>query len=305
MRLHHLNCISSCPLGGSLMDGRSHSLRGRLTCHCVLVEGKDELLLVDTGYGLKDVANPRGRLSRFFLTMLRPELREEMTAIRQIRRLGFDPRDVRHIVLTHLDFDHAGGLDDFPHARVHMLSLERASAERQKTLLDRMRYRPAQWSTRSMWETYPIEGNMAWFGFDAVRELRGVREDIALVPLIGHTFGHAGVAIRRGRDWLLLAGDAYFYHGEMDVDRPRCTLGLRFYQWMMEKNRRLRLQNQRRLRELRRHHGDEVHIVCSHDVVELERLTGRPHDAPVDLLSSEGIPSLAGMYAPGRFPGMA
>jgi glyoxylase-like metal-dependent hydrolase (beta-lactamase superfamily II) len=36
----------------------------------------------------------------------------------QVQRLGFDPRDVRHIVLTHLDFDHAGGLDDFPHATV-------------------------------------------------------------------------------------------------------------------------------------------------------------------------------------------
>jgi glyoxylase-like metal-dependent hydrolase (beta-lactamase superfamily II) len=263
------------------MDGRSHSLRGRLTCHCILVEGSNELVLVDTGYGLNDVANPRGRLSRFFLTLLRPELRAEMTAVRQIRRLGFDPKDVRHIVLTHLDFDHAGGLDDFPEARIHMLGRERDSAALQKTVLDRMRYRPAQWSTRAMWETYPVEGDLAWFGFNAVRELRGIREDIALVPLIGHTLGHAGVAIRRGPDWLLVAGDAYFYHAEMDPDRPRCTIGLRFYQWLMEKNRGMRLENQRRLRELRRRHGDKVQIVCSHDVQEFERIAGRPHDAPV------------------------
>jgi glyoxylase-like metal-dependent hydrolase (beta-lactamase superfamily II) len=31
-----------------------------------------------------------------------------MTAIRQLEQLGFDPRDVEHIVLSHLDFDHAG-----------------------------------------------------------------------------------------------------------------------------------------------------------------------------------------------------
>ncbi|MFD0510570.1 MBL fold metallo-hydrolase [Streptomyces aureus] len=31
--------------------------------------------------------------------------------------LGYAVDDVRHIVLTHLDLDHAGGLPDFPRAR--------------------------------------------------------------------------------------------------------------------------------------------------------------------------------------------
>lgn len=42
-------------------------------------------------------------------------------------------RDVRHIVLTHLDFDHAGGLDDFPEATVHMLQIERDVAVAQRS----------------------------------------------------------------------------------------------------------------------------------------------------------------------------
>lgn len=29
MRLHHLNCISTCPLGGRLMDGRSRGIAER------------------------------------------------------------------------------------------------------------------------------------------------------------------------------------------------------------------------------------------------------------------------------------
>src|SRR3954464_4801782 len=130
MRVYHLNCISTCPLGGKLMDGRTESIvrRGELACHCLLVETASSLVLVDTGLGLRDVANPRSRLSAFFLALVSPDFREEMTAIRQIERLGFDPRDVRHIVLTPLDFDHAGGLDDFPHAIVHMLGIERAHA---------------------------------------------------------------------------------------------------------------------------------------------------------------------------------
>ena len=50
MRVHHLNCISTCPLGGKLMDGRARgSLRGMLACHCLLVETSRELVLIDTG----------------------------------------------------------------------------------------------------------------------------------------------------------------------------------------------------------------------------------------------------------------
>jgi glyoxylase-like metal-dependent hydrolase (beta-lactamase superfamily II) len=128
MKIHHLNCVSACPLGGLLMDGKSMKLRGRLASHCLLIETANELVLVDTGYGLRDVAAPRTRLNPLFLALLKPELREEMTAVRQVQALGFDPRDVRHIVLSHLDFDHAGGLDDFPGSSVHLLESEVLSA---------------------------------------------------------------------------------------------------------------------------------------------------------------------------------
>lgn len=84
MRVHHLNCISTCPLGGALMDGFSHGPRGKLSCHCLLVEIRNTLVLIDTGFGLRDVANPRARLSKFFLALLAPAFREEFTAVRQI-----------------------------------------------------------------------------------------------------------------------------------------------------------------------------------------------------------------------------
>jgi len=300
MRVHHLNCISTCPVGGKLVDGRTGSIirRGHLTCHCLLVETGAGLVLVDTGLGLRDVEDPRSRLSRMLLMMLKPDFREEMTAIRQVQRLGFRPEDVRHIVLTHLDFDHAGGLDDFPWASVHLLTRERDSALAQRTMLDRMRYRPQQWSTRPRWLAYePFEGD-TWFGFDRVRSLDGVKDDIVMIPLVGHTHGHAGVAVRRGDDWLLLAGDAYFYHAEMDPHRPHCTPGLRFYQWLMEKDRGSRLRNQARLRQLRRHHSDVIQMCCAHDPVEFERLTGRSAEVPVAALAQRPfIPHLVGRSA--------
>jgi glyoxylase-like metal-dependent hydrolase (beta-lactamase superfamily II) len=281
VRIHHLNCVSSCPLGGRLMDGRTDGLltRGTLCCHCLLVETPRELVLVDTGLGLRDVRDPRARLSGFFLRLLSPDFREEMTAFRQIERMGFDPRDVRHIALTHLDFDHAGGIDDFPWARVHMLRAERDDAVRQRSWLDRQRYRPRQWSYPGQWTLHECSPGARWLGFEQVCGGAGLPADILLVPLLGHTLGHAGIAVRGDGGWLLQAGDAYFHHREMDAAQPWCTPGLRAYQWMMEKDRAARLANQQRLRTLRAAHP-ELEICCGHDPHEFERLSGRAMAEP-------------------------
>jgi len=120
------------------------------------------------------------------------------------------------------------------------------------------------------WRCYGAQGE-PWFGFDAVRDLAGLPPEILLVPLPGHTWGHAGVAIDRGDRWLLHAGDAYFYRGEMRQAQRRCTPGLRAYQTMMEVSREQRLLNQARLRALSIEEARRVSVLCAHDAVELER----------------------------------
>lgn len=271
MRIHHLNCATMCPYGGHLM-GRPRSGLGpaRLTCHCLLLETERGLVLVDTGLGIADVTAPVPRLSRLVVALARPRLDPAETALRQIERLGLSPRDVRHIVLTHLDFDHAGGIGDFPGAIVHVLADEVAAARDRRTPLERGRYRPQQWGPDSVWRTYAAGADEPWFGFPCVRELDGLPPEIVLVPLPGHTRGHCGVAIRRRGGWLLHAGDAYFFRGEVDPGDPHCPAGLRAYQALMEVDRTARLDNQRRLRALVRAHGDEVAVMCSHDAAEFD-----------------------------------
>jgi glyoxylase-like metal-dependent hydrolase (beta-lactamase superfamily II) len=277
MRIHHLNCGTDCPLGGALFDGRSASAFGKLVCHCLLIETDAHgLVLVDTGFGLRDVAHPHAspepRITRPWRLMLNIQLREEETAIRQIEALGFSAGDVRHIVVTHLDFDHAGGLEDFPNATVHVMQREYDDATGPHAgTVARNRWRYSQLDEVQQWRGYAATGE-PWFGFDAVRDLAGLPPEILLVPLPGHTWGHAGVAVRRddGR-WLLHAGDAYFYRGEMRQARRRCTPGLRGYQRLMEVDAVSRLGNQERLRRLSIEHHDTVSIACAHDPVELER----------------------------------
>jgi glyoxylase-like metal-dependent hydrolase (beta-lactamase superfamily II) len=279
MRVHHLNCGTDCPFGGAVFDGRSKGLLGHLVCHCLLCETNEGLVLVDTGYGLKDVQRPyaSGRIPKPFAAMLNIRLREEETAIRQIQALGYSPADVRHIVLTHLDFDHAGGLEDFPNAAIHLMNAELSSfREDRRGFVMTQRYRPMQVDEVRDWRTYEAQGE-GWFGFSAVRQLQGLPPEILLIPLRGHTEGHAGVAIDTGSGWLLHAGDAYFYRDEVRRPDRRCTPGLRAYQTMMEVDRAARLRNQQRLRELSLDSAAGVTMICAHDVVEYEACaSGRP-----------------------------
>jgi glyoxylase-like metal-dependent hydrolase (beta-lactamase superfamily II) len=99
-----------------------------------------------------------------------------------------------------------------------------------------------------------------------------------MVPLIGHTLGHTGIAIKRDGDWLLHCGDAYFHHNEIATP-PSCPPGLRFFQNLNNADRRQRRANQERLRELALRHGDEVQLVCSHDPDELDLAQARSADA--------------------------
>jgi glyoxylase-like metal-dependent hydrolase (beta-lactamase superfamily II) len=269
MRIHHLNCGTDCPLGGALFDGKSRGPLGEVVGHCLLIETDAHgLVLVDTGYGLKDVDHPhRGadrRIPLAWRAMLNIRLRERETAIRQVEALGFSA--------THLDFDHAGGLEDFPHATVHVMQREYDDATGPRAgVVAQARWRPSQLDEVERWQRYGATGER-WFGFDAVRDLAGLPPEILMVPLPGHTWGHAGVAVRRddGR-WLLHAGDAYFYRGEMREARRHCTPGLRAYQRLMETSRYDRLANQERLRKLSVERRDEVTVTCTHDPVELER----------------------------------
>jgi glyoxylase-like metal-dependent hydrolase (beta-lactamase superfamily II) len=199
--------------------------------------------------------------------LVRPQCNAHETAVRQVEALGFDPGDVRHIVVTHLDLDHAGGLGDFPGAQVHVFAPELA-ASKAPPLRERSRYIKAQVEHGPHWVEYEVEGD-AWFGFDSVRLLPDIDGEIALVPLVGHSTGHAGIAVSGPDGWLLHCGDAYFHHGEVATP-PSCPVGLRVFQNLVGHDAKARRNNQERLRELARAHRDEVRLICSHDPHDLD-----------------------------------
>ncbi len=77
-----------------------HRIRMSLTCP--LIQTGSEVILVDTGIG--------NRLSERERQIYDPEPADRLT--NGLRALGLTPNDVTHVVLSHLHFDHVGGVLD-------------------------------------------------------------------------------------------------------------------------------------------------------------------------------------------------
>ena len=269
MRVHHLNAATMCPLGAKLIRGTGGLFeRARMVCHVLLIETNDGLVLVDTGLGTGDIADPK-RLGGAFVKVLGAALDPAETAVAQVQALGFAADDVRHIVLTHMDLDHAGGLGDFPKAKVHLHAREHEAAMARKSIQAKNRYIPGQWAHGPDWQLYEAIGEQ-WFGFDGVRALAHTDAEVLLVPLHGHTAGHCGVAVKAPEGWLLHAGDAYFSATSV-IDDGYTPPGLRFFQRLTDTISATRKRNQERLRQLNRAKGKEITIFCAHDTTEYDR----------------------------------
>ena len=96
--------------------------------------------------------------------------------------------------------------------------------------------------------------------------------------MVGHSRGHSVVAIREddadGERWILHCGDTYFHRGAME--RPPTTPpGFRAFENLVNLDRKQRLANQERLRELFARTGERLQPFCSHDPVEFERCGGQ------------------------------
>lgn len=273
VRIHHLNCGTMCPACQKLINGYgSWKKPARLVCHCLLVETTLGLILVDCGFGSRDIHNPRGRLGDTFLRLARPTLDKTETALYQIQALGYDLKEVRHLMPTHLDLDHAGGLSDFPDAKVHVLEPEFLQIV-QPEMRDLLRFRSVQFEHQPQWVVHSQHQDRAqklWFGFEAIVPIAELADDLLLIPLIGHTKGHMGVAVRQDKKWLLHCGDAYFHHSQISA-QPRMPAGLRFFEKLVQTYAQPRRENLARLRQLALQHADEVSLFCAHDPQELSR----------------------------------
>ena len=128
---------------------------------------------------------------------------ERRTAVDALAELGVDPRDIAHVVLTHLHFDHAAGLTRagsagtesvFANARIHVQRQEWNDALENKRTMTKTYFRSHLDPVTTQVELH--DGTCS--------PLAG----FTLIPTPGHTWGHQSVLIDAPDRPVLYAGDA-------------------------------------------------------------------------------------------------
>lgn len=262
MQVHHLNGARMNP---PFLSG--------LVAHVLLVEHARGLVLVDTGFGRADHADPsRLGAARF---MLKAERTDSATVAGALEALGHSTDDVTDIVLTHLDLDHAGGLADFPGATVHTTAPEYAAALPKPSVRDSARYRTAQFSHGVQWKVHEGPGDLWRDDLTGIEVLPG----ITMVPMPGHTRGHTAVAVESDRGLLVHAGDAVFDASVYTATSPsgenlKPIKLLRTFEQVMAVDRRRIAGNHAALRKL--NDRPDVTVFPAHDARIFDALQSRP-----------------------------
>jgi N-acyl homoserine lactone hydrolase len=160
-------------------------------------------ILVDTGFPARYVDDAQGALIADGLDGFGRvlELTRENLPAGQLALAGLAPEDVTHVIMTHTDIDHVGGIADFPQAPMVIGDAERA--------LDRPRYfdnrSPLSWPTDVRYEV--IDRDTELF------------PGITVLTTPGHSPGHLSLLVRLPRTGaVLITGDALNRADELEED---------------------------------------------------------------------------------------
>jgi N-acyl homoserine lactone hydrolase len=174
-----------------------------LPIHAWLIEHPEGLIVVDTG----ESGHPTPGLPHPYAALnVRFRVQPEDEIGLQLERLGFKPRDVRHVVMTHLHTDHDGGIKYFPNAEFIVAPNEYAEA---RGFMGRLRgYVPQRWPKD--WEPKLVNLKPQPFGPFAQSHRLTRAGDVVIVSTPGHTAQHRSVIVQDGETSLFLAGDTSY-----------------------------------------------------------------------------------------------
>lgn len=165
-----------------------------LQTNCLLLEDGQTRVLIETGFGGKWTDKERG-----FYDLQR------RTIVDALAEIGVAPQQIDHIVLTHLHFDHAGGLthldasgnasSTFPRATIHVQQREWEDALANRSTMTRTYLRN---------HLDPIQNQIALLTGEAEA---WPGSSILVAPMPGHTWGQQLVRFNDGQGVVCFPGD--------------------------------------------------------------------------------------------------
>jgi glyoxylase-like metal-dependent hydrolase (beta-lactamase superfamily II) len=162
-----------------------------------LIEHPEGLIVVDTGETARAMQPDYfPRWHPYYRFAMRLAVRPEDEIGPRIRALGFDPRDVRWVVLTHMHTDHAGGLAHFPDSEILVTHEEWEYAT----------------GRRGRLRGYPNRRWPDWLHPSLVSapDALTAAGDVRMEPTPGHTPGHMSVLVETSGAPVILAGDTSY-----------------------------------------------------------------------------------------------
>jgi glyoxylase-like metal-dependent hydrolase (beta-lactamase superfamily II) len=187
----------------------------------------------------------------------------EQTIPAQLADRGVDPAGLALIVMTHLHFDHASGLPQFPNATALVSEAEWGAATSSRSFL--AGYHLAHLDPRVTYRTVNFEepAARAWGPFSRTLDVFG-DEAVRLVYTPGHSAGHLSVLLRLPDRYALVAGDAIYTMATLrEGRRPRRSVDRDAFERSVAE-----------LEAFDREHADAV-IVPGHDMAHWEGLAER------------------------------
>ncbi len=163
------------------------------------IVGKDQTFVVDTGF---DRAMAAKRQREIF-----------HTPAEGLKKIGVDPNSIKDVIITHMHYDHAGSLDEFPNARYHLQDKEMSFCTGRHMCNATTRF-PFEASHVSTMVHRIFEGRVEFHDGNAQ-----LAEGITLHHVGGHSLGLQVVRVKTKRGFVVLASDATHYYENMETMR--------------------------------------------------------------------------------------
>lgn len=163
----------------------------------VIRHPQEGLILFDSGLGLNFKRQLEGWwVHRFFQRFLPYELGPGETAAEQLAQEGIDPKEVRTIVVSHLHYDHAGGIADFPNATIVVSEDEWRHADTNRWQAALRGYRKEQYQDlNNRVQLIEYSPGSVYGPFEASFDLFG-DGSLILLETPGHTPGHQSLLVK-------------------------------------------------------------------------------------------------------------
>lgn len=187
-------------MSDTYMGGDPHDTSGRLAYFVWALVNGGRTYVVDTGFGWES-AERRGR-------------KIECLPREGLARIGVDAAKVEDVIITHLHFDHAGTLDHFPNARLHLQDSEMEFATGRCMCHQPLRMAYDVEDVCTMVRRVYAE-QVTFHGGD-----RTLTPGISVHHIGGHAKGLMSVRVKTARGWVVLASDAAHFYINIEEKKP-------------------------------------------------------------------------------------